>query len=101
MIQLSLQLAFSSQDVHWKPDKRESLRELNVRISSFFDWLSTRPEKTIAVVTHGVWIEECLRRNVPSTLRGGIRVMNAEVYQCEVRRSLSQSTALSALFYNF
>mmetsp|Transcript_7499 Transcript_7499/g.15616 ORF Transcript_7499/g.15616 Transcript_7499/m.15616 type:complete len:362 (+) Transcript_7499:52-1137(+) len=70
-------------DLLWKPNKRESLRELNVRISSFFDWLSSRPEKVIAVVTHGVWIEECLRRNVPSTLRGGIRVMNAEVYQCE------------------
>ncbi|GMI11214.1 hypothetical protein TrLO_g15545 [Triparma laevis f. longispina] len=69
-------------DSKWRPDKRESLRELNVRISAFFDWLSARPEKTIAVVTHGVWIEECLRRQVPSTLRGGIRVMNADVYQC-------------------
>ena len=33
-------------------------------------------------MTHGVWIEECLRRNVPKVLRGGVRVQPADVFTC-------------------
>jgi broad specificity phosphatase PhoE len=74
----------TEEDELWREDKRESLSELNRRISKFWQWLGTRPEKNIAIVTHGVWIEECLRRNVPKVLRGGVRVQPADVFTCKV-----------------
>jgi broad specificity phosphatase PhoE len=52
----------SDEDDLWDAEQRESLSEVNRRISSFFEWLAKRPEKNIAVITHGVWMEECLRR---------------------------------------
>jgi len=70
-------------DTLWRSDKRESLSEVNRRITHFFEWLSTRSETNIAVVTHGVWMEECLRRYCPGVLKGGRRVLNGEVYKCQ------------------
>ena len=52
----------AEEDVLWAPEKRESLSEVNRRITRVFEWLENRPERNVAVVTHGVWMEECLRR---------------------------------------
>jgi hypothetical protein len=81
----------SDDDDLWHPEQRESLSDVNRRITSFFEWLATRPESTIAVVTHGVWMEECLRRYTPGVLKGGHRVLNGEVYRCSVQASTREN----------
>ncbi|CAI9104158.1 OLC1v1002783C1 [Oldenlandia corymbosa var. corymbosa] len=42
----------SDEDTLWKPDVRETTEELASRGMNFFNWLLTRKEKEIAVVTH-------------------------------------------------
>ncbi|KAH7850149.1 hypothetical protein Vadar_028563 [Vaccinium darrowii] len=42
----------SDADILWKPDTREKDEELATRGMKFLNWLWTRPEKEIAVVTH-------------------------------------------------
>lgn len=42
----------SDADILWKPDTREKDEELAMRGMKFLNWLWTRPEKEIAVVTH-------------------------------------------------
>ncbi|OIW14566.1 hypothetical protein TanjilG_14952 [Lupinus angustifolius] len=42
----------SDEDILWKPDIREKNEEVAARGLKFFEWLWTRKEKEIAVVTH-------------------------------------------------
>lgn len=67
-------------DEAWKRDARETIRELHIRISYFFTWLVGRSEKSVVVVTHGVWIEQCIRLYCPKALDDGKR----RIYNCDM-----------------
>ncbi|KAI3971130.1 hypothetical protein MKW92_013671 [Papaver armeniacum] len=56
----SLQIE-SEEDVWWKADVRETDESLASRGMQFLNWLWTREEKEIAVVTHNVFLFETLR----------------------------------------
>lgn len=46
-------LVESDEDVHWDPEVRESAQELERRGAEALAWLAERPEREIAVVSHG------------------------------------------------
>ncbi|KAI3945025.1 hypothetical protein MKW92_025870 [Papaver armeniacum] len=50
-----------AKDVWWKADVRETDESLASRGMQFINWLWTREEKEIAVVTHNVFLFETLR----------------------------------------
>ena len=52
----------NEEDLVWKADRRESLRDLSLRISMFLSWVKERPEKKLVVITHGSWIEYMLKQ---------------------------------------
>ncbi|KAE9587082.1 putative histidine phosphatase superfamily [Lupinus albus] len=49
---IDFSLIESDEDILWKPDIREKNEEVAARGLKFFEWLWTRKEKEIAVVTH-------------------------------------------------
>nr|KAJ0196535.1 hypothetical protein LSAT_V11C700374870 [Lactuca sativa] len=49
---IDFSLIESDEDVLWKANERETKEELANRGKSFFNWLWTREEKEIAIVTH-------------------------------------------------
>ncbi|KAG7533392.1 Histidine phosphatase superfamily [Arabidopsis thaliana x Arabidopsis arenosa] len=46
----------SEEDKLWKADVRETIEELAARGKRFLNWLWTRKEKEIAIVTHSVFL---------------------------------------------
>ena len=67
-------------DEAWQEERRETISELGLRISLFLEFLVSRSENNIVVVTHGVWLEECFRLYCPSVLDNGRR----RVYNCDM-----------------
>ncbi|KAF8377425.1 hypothetical protein HHK36_030802 [Tetracentron sinense] len=57
----SLYLIESDEDILWKADSREEKREVAARGMKFLNWLWTREEKEIAVVTHSGFLFHTLR----------------------------------------
>ncbi|KAG5543755.1 hypothetical protein RHGRI_016494 [Rhododendron griersonianum] len=57
---IDFSLIESDADILWKPDTREKDEELARRGMKFLDWLWTRPEKEIAVVTHSGFLIQAL-----------------------------------------
>ncbi|XP_026435609.1 phosphoglycerate mutase-like protein 1 [Papaver somniferum] len=53
---IDFSLIENEEDVLWKADARESYESLAVRGMQFIDWLWTRKEKEIAVVTHSCFL---------------------------------------------
>ncbi|KAL1194363.1 Phosphoglycerate mutase-like protein 2 [Cardamine amara subsp. amara] len=49
---IDFSLIETDEDVLWKPDTREEDQDIAARGVKFMNWLSTRKEKEIAVVTH-------------------------------------------------
>jgi broad specificity phosphatase PhoE len=73
--------AMTEIDEGWQPDWRESIENVTNRIQAFFAWLAKRPERRIAIVSHGVWIECMLMHYCPHVLQyGQIRVYNCDIY---------------------
>ncbi|ESQ29598.1 hypothetical protein EUTSA_v10023600mg [Eutrema salsugineum] len=50
----------TDEDVLWKPDIREENKDIAARGVRFMNWLSTRKEKEIAVVTHSGFLYQTL-----------------------------------------
>lgn len=50
----------SDEDVLFRPDVRETIEEVAKRARAFLKLLRDRPEKTICVVSHGVFLETLL-----------------------------------------
>ncbi|XP_057812978.2 phosphoglycerate mutase-like protein 1 isoform X2 [Cryptomeria japonica] len=50
----------TDEDVLWKPDVREKIEEIVVRGRAFLNWLLTRKEKEIAVVSHSGFLTHTL-----------------------------------------
>ncbi|XP_024009110.1 phosphoglycerate mutase-like protein isoform X2 [Eutrema salsugineum] len=51
----------SDEDVLWQAGERENLEEVSARGLRFLTWLWERPEKEIAVVSHGIFLQQTLR----------------------------------------
>ncbi|KAJ6385520.1 hypothetical protein OIU77_028658 [Salix suchowensis] len=51
----------TDEDVLWKADVRETTEELAARGLKFYNWLWTRKEKEIAIVTHSGFLVHTLR----------------------------------------
>ena len=73
----------TQDDVAWKPDLRESWGDIQNRVNRFLAWLCQRQESSVAVVTHGVWMEALFRTHDPLVL-GDKRVYNGDVFVCRV-----------------
>ena len=66
----------TDEDSLWRPDVRETMDDLAARCAAFLALLKERPEKHIAVVSHGVFLEVLWERiNGP----GAARYMNCEL----------------------
>ncbi|KAJ4915321.1 Phosphoglycerate mutase family protein [Raphanus sativus] len=50
----------SEEDNLWRPDVRESEEEILARGLEFMKWLWKRPEKEVAVVSHGIVLQHML-----------------------------------------
>jgi len=72
--------AMQEFDVAWKKESRETIDQLRVRIALFLEFLVSRLETNVVVVTHGVWLEECFRVYCPNVLDHGRR----RVYNCDM-----------------
>lgn len=71
----------SEDDADWQPHIRETRDDVVRRIDKFLTWLIQQPKESIAVVSHGVWIECALLKYCPQVLEfGKKRVYNCEVY---------------------
>lgn len=56
-------LVGTDEDTWHNPDKRETVRDVANRADKFLAFLSSRPEKNILVVSHGVFLETLLNRS--------------------------------------
>lgn len=71
----------TDDDVDWQPHIRETRNDVIRRVDNFLSWLTQQPQESIAVVSHGVWIECALLKYCPSVLEfGKKRVHNCDVY---------------------
>ncbi|CAF2108013.1 unnamed protein product [Brassica oleracea var. botrytis] len=50
----------SDEDALWREEERENLEEVSARGFRFLKWLWERPEKEIAVVSHGIFLQQTL-----------------------------------------
>ncbi|KFK43293.1 hypothetical protein AALP_AA1G105100 [Arabis alpina] len=51
----------SDEDALWQADERENMEDVAARGLHFIKWLWERPEKEIAVVSHGIFLQQTLR----------------------------------------
>ncbi|XXG56745.1 hypothetical protein AAC387_Pa03g4079 [Persea americana] len=58
---IDFSLIESEEDVLWKADVRETIEEVGARGMKFIEWLWTRKEKEIAVVTHSGFLFHTLK----------------------------------------
>ncbi|KAL4279795.1 hypothetical protein GQ457_03G034580 [Hibiscus cannabinus] len=49
------------EDSMWNPDVRESEEEMAARMLLFMEWLWTRPEQEIVIVSHGIILQKILQ----------------------------------------
>lgn len=71
----------TENDDAWSPTSRETLHDINTRISTFMQEVPRFEETNIVVVSHGVWIECCLNMFCPEALEHGYkRVHNCNVF---------------------
>ncbi|GAV72024.1 His_Phos_1 domain-containing protein [Cephalotus follicularis] len=57
---IDFSLIESDDDNQWKADTRETHEDVAARGMEFMEWLWTRQEKEIAVVSHGVFLQQTL-----------------------------------------
>ncbi|KAK2659992.1 hypothetical protein Ddye_006525 [Dipteronia dyeriana] len=57
---IDFNLAKSEDDILWKADTRETLEEVAARGMKFIKWLWSRQEKEIAIVSHGIFLQQTL-----------------------------------------
>ncbi|KAH0877053.1 hypothetical protein HID58_064447 [Brassica napus] len=51
----------SGEDTLWQAEEREDMEDVSARGLHFLKWLWERPEKDIAVVSHGIFLQQTLR----------------------------------------
>ena len=73
----------TEDDLAWSPVRRETVKEIQERIAHFMEILSHFKQTNIVVVSHGVWIESCIKMYCPQALKvnGDVqRVQNCNVF---------------------
>lgn len=55
-------LVETDSDTWHDPERRETVREVSIRAEKFIEVLKKRPERNIAVVSHGVFLETLLNK---------------------------------------
>lgn len=75
---LELDPGMTEEDEAWSPTSRESVIQLQQRISLFLDYIAKLPQTNIVVITHGVFIEVLLESNCPEAIPNGQRVDNCD-----------------------
>jgi broad specificity phosphatase PhoE len=86
-----------NDDTQWQSNVRESRKDVETRVRRFFHWLllyldqqqqqTTVADTTnsVAIVTHGVWMECALSMYCPEVLNfGTVRVHNCDVYEAKL-----------------
>ncbi|KAM7266423.1 hypothetical protein ACFE04_004320 [Oxalis oulophora] len=58
--QIDFSLIENDEDSLWKAEIREAKQDVAARGVKFLKWLWTRPEKEIAVVSHGIFLQQTL-----------------------------------------
>jgi broad specificity phosphatase PhoE len=79
---VEFQPEMTENDEKWSASERESWGDIRGRVSIFLSRLVQRGEENIVVVSHGVWIETCLRTHRPDAL-GMRRVHNCDAFACQ------------------
>lgn len=89
----TVQFDMTETDERWKKDRRETARDIVFRVQDFVErWIPELTEKTIFVVTHGVWLEYCFRTYASSMMElANKRIFNCEVYATEIVSSIDHS----------
>ncbi|CAA7022738.1 unnamed protein product [Microthlaspi erraticum] len=90
----------SDEDPLWQAEERENLEEVSARGLEFVKWLWKRPEKEIAVVSHGIFLQETLRAlhkkfGVPLEDSDLERFANCELRPIRLEESDMEAVALS------
>ncbi|XP_023644403.1 phosphoglycerate mutase-like protein isoform X2 [Capsella rubella] len=82
----------SDEDAGWKDKERETLEEVVTRGLRFLTWLRERPEKEIAIVSHGIFLQQTLlalheRRGMPLQDAHLTRFANCELRTIRIEKS--------------
>ncbi|XP_044475630.1 phosphoglycerate mutase-like protein 1 [Mangifera indica] len=81
---IDFQLIESEDDILWKADVRESYEEVAERGMKFLKWLWTRQEKEIAVVSHGIFLQQTLI-NLVKEKNPSMENLCSRFDNCEIR----------------
>ncbi|XP_039139131.1 phosphoglycerate mutase-like protein 1 isoform X1 [Dioscorea cayenensis subsp. rotundata] len=87
----------NEEDILWDADKRESNEALATRGLKFINWLWTRPEKEIAIVTHSAFLE-CTLQMFGNDCHPSIKnEINKHFANCELRSMVLVDTNMLAM----
>ncbi|XP_044475628.1 phosphoglycerate mutase-like protein 1 [Mangifera indica] len=81
---IDFQLIESEDDILWKSDIRESNEEVAARGMKFLQWLWTRQEKEIAIVSHGIFLQQTLK-NLVNEKNPSMENLCSRFDNCEIR----------------
>ncbi|KAH9756054.1 phosphoglycerate mutase-like protein 1 [Citrus sinensis] len=75
----------SEDDKLWKADTREPFEEVTARGMEFMKWLWTRQEKEIAVVSHGIFLQQTLNALLNDCQTSPNQELCPRFTNCEIR----------------
>ncbi|KAF3497223.1 hypothetical protein DY000_02054883 [Brassica cretica] len=93
----------SDEDALWREEKRENLEEVSARGLRFLKWLWERPEKEIAVVNHGIFLQQtlcALHEKVSIPLQDNLLTRFANCELRSIRIDKSDMEAVTRTTYN-
>lgn len=77
--------SMKENDESWSPSRRETEADVQARVKAFLTWLCQQSQyRNIVVVSHGVWIEICLRMYGGPHALGKKRVHNCDAYATQL-----------------
>ncbi|RID52172.1 hypothetical protein BRARA_H02790 [Brassica rapa] len=93
----------SDEDALWREEERENLEEVSARGFRFLKWLWERPEKEIAVVSHGIFLQQtlcALHEKVSIPLEDSLLTRFANCELRSIRIDESDMEAVTVTTYN-
>ncbi|KAJ0085687.1 hypothetical protein Patl1_08715 [Pistacia atlantica] len=87
----------SEDDILWKAEVRESHEEVAARGMKFLKWLWTRQEKEIAIVSHGIFLQQTLKKLVKEKNQS-MENLCSRFGNCEIR-TVAINIADASVFY--
>ncbi|KAL9450143.1 hypothetical protein AB3S75_011968 [Citrus x aurantiifolia] len=82
---IDFKLIESEDDKLWKADTREPFEEVAARGMEFMKWLWTRQEKEIAVVSHGIFLQQTLNALLNDCQTSFNQELCPRFTNCEIR----------------